>query len=71
MIPEWHKKYGPLLHVKMGVQDWIFIGDPQIAHDIFVSNGASTSGRPHTTFGYDIAGAGERYKTRARYNNLP
>lgn len=46
MISEWHKKYGPLLHVKMGVLDWIFVGDPQIAHGIFVSNGASTSGRP-------------------------
>lgn len=38
------------MRVNMGVQRWIFISDPQIAHEIFVSHGVITSDRPYTEF---------------------
>jgi hypothetical protein len=59
-ITEWHRKLGPILRIKMGIQDWVFISDPNIAHDIFVSQGAITSGRPFITFGNGIVGEGNR-----------
>lgn len=59
-ITEWHRKLGPILRIKMGVQDWVFISDPNIAHDIFVSQGAITSGRPIINFDSCIIGEGER-----------
>ncbi|KAI7872656.1 cytochrome P450 [Spinellus fusiger] len=47
---EWHQKLGPLLHIKMGVQDILFISDPNIAHEIFTVNGGITSLRPSNKF---------------------
>ncbi|KAI9300742.1 cytochrome P450 [Cunninghamella echinulata] len=44
----------------MGHQKWIVISDPFIAHDIFTTNGAYTSGRPSGTFGHDIYGRNGR-----------
>ncbi|KAG2225134.1 hypothetical protein INT45_011817, partial [Circinella minor] len=44
---EWHKEYGPLIQIKMGVKQWIIIGDRQIANDILKVKGAATSGRPY------------------------
>ncbi|KAI7864070.1 hypothetical protein BDF14DRAFT_1272352 [Spinellus fusiger] len=49
-IHEWHKELGPIVHVKMGVQDFIFISDPIIAHEIFSVNGSITSLRPANNF---------------------
>ncbi|KAI8982619.1 cytochrome P450 [Pilobolus umbonatus] len=43
---DWHKRYGPILHVLMGIQHWIFIDDPYLAHHLFVTNGAVCSNRP-------------------------
>jgi hypothetical protein len=34
----------------MGVQEWIMISDPYLAHKIFVTNGADTSERPYNSF---------------------
>ncbi|KAI7864553.1 cytochrome P450 [Spinellus fusiger] len=34
----------------MGVQDFIIISDPGLAHKVFVTNGVSTSSRPHNKF---------------------
>ncbi|KAI7871317.1 cytochrome P450 [Spinellus fusiger] len=49
-IHEWHKELGPFLHVKMGVQDFIFISDPIIAHEAFNVNGSITTLRPPFKF---------------------
>lgn len=45
----------------MGVQNWVFIGDPFIAHDIYMVNGAKTSGRPLGSYGSDIYAMKGRY----------
>ncbi|KAL0082071.1 cytochrome P450, partial [Phycomyces blakesleeanus] len=37
----------------MGAQHWIMISDPYIAHEIFVKNGAKTSGRHEHSFSYE------------------
>ncbi|KAI7866128.1 cytochrome P450 [Spinellus fusiger] len=44
---------GPILHIKMGIQDFIFVSDPDIAHEIFNINGSITSLRPPNKFGDD------------------
>lgn len=44
----------------MGVQDWVFIGDPEMAHELFMSKGSVTSGRPFFTYGTGYHGEGER-----------
>lgn len=48
---QWHSQLGPILKVKMGVQTWIIVDDPYLAHKIFVTNGADTSFRPPNVFG--------------------
>ncbi|KAG2230874.1 hypothetical protein INT48_003037 [Thamnidium elegans] len=67
-ITEWHKELGPILKVKMGVQDWVFISDPMIAQEIMATQGAITSGRPYLTFGNGISGKGGRGIVFADYN---
>ncbi|KAI7871296.1 cytochrome P450 [Spinellus fusiger] len=47
---KWHKELGPILHIKMGVQDFIFISDPIIAHEVFNVNGSITTSRPPNKF---------------------
>ncbi|KAI7904795.1 cytochrome P450 [Cokeromyces recurvatus] len=59
-ITEWHRQLGPILRIQMGVQDWVFISDPYMAHDLFATQGTITSGRPYLTFGNGIAGIGGR-----------
>jgi hypothetical protein len=60
-IAEWHAKYGPIIRVRMGVQTWIMIGDPTLAHELFVSNGIESNGRLYTTYGSKYYSAGQRY----------
>ncbi|KAI8982594.1 cytochrome P450 [Pilobolus umbonatus] len=43
---DWHNRYGPLMHIRMGVQHWLLAGDPYFAHKLFVTNGAASSSRP-------------------------
>ncbi|KAI9258926.1 cytochrome P450 [Phascolomyces articulosus] len=57
---EWHKKYGPLIQIKMGVKPWIVIGDRQIANDILKVRGAATSGRQYHIFLFEYYGLGQR-----------
>lgn len=55
----------------MGVQDWIFVSEPEVAQDLFATQGSITSGRPHIVYGNGIYGEGERYIfTRAKCNNF-
>ncbi|KAI9282685.1 cytochrome P450 [Sporodiniella umbellata] len=59
-VTKWHKQLGPIVRVKMGVQDWVFIGDREMAYDIFALNGTKSSGRPLSTFNYHIHSKGDR-----------
>ncbi|KAI7867272.1 cytochrome P450 [Spinellus fusiger] len=55
---------GPILHIKIGVNNTIFISDPIIAHEIFNINGRITSLRPLSKFGngvYNMNGRGMIY----------
>lgn len=56
VIAKWHKEFGHILKLSMGIQTWIMVDDPVLAHKIFVSNGAVASNRPHVTFAYDYYG---------------
>jgi hypothetical protein len=47
---KWHAEYGPIIRVRMGVQNFIFISDPYLANKIFSGFGAHSSGRPYSTF---------------------
>jgi hypothetical protein len=42
----------------MGAQNWIMISDPTLCHGVLGKNGKSTSGRPYSTYGYEIYGRG-------------
>ncbi|KAG1442411.1 hypothetical protein G6F56_011071 [Rhizopus delemar] len=57
-VSEWHKELGPIFRIKMGVQHWVFIGDPEAAHDILMTQGSLTSGRPFVTYGTKHHGEG-------------
>ncbi|KAI8982678.1 cytochrome P450 [Pilobolus umbonatus] len=47
-IMDWHRKNGPIVHFRMGVQHWVSISDPLLAHKVFVTHGAESSSRPQT-----------------------
>ncbi|KAI8886334.1 cytochrome P450 [Backusella circina FSU 941] len=50
-VARWHDELNsPLIRLKMGVQEWIMISDPYLAHKIFVTNGVDTSSRPFNSF---------------------
>ncbi|KAI8883842.1 cytochrome P450 [Backusella circina FSU 941] len=49
-ISKWHDQYGPIIRVKMGIQNWIFVSDPLLAQKIFVGSGIYSSARPYSTF---------------------
>ncbi|KAI8986528.1 cytochrome P450 [Pilobolus umbonatus] len=51
-IAAWHEELGPIIRIRMGVQNWISISDAQLAHKIFVSNGVNASNRPKAIFHY-------------------
>ncbi|SAL97641.1 hypothetical protein [Absidia glauca] len=49
-VTEWQKELGPIIKLKMGIQTWFMIADPQLAHEIFVTRGLTTSDRPYHTY---------------------
>ncbi|KAI9490810.1 cytochrome P450 [Zychaea mexicana] len=49
-IAKWQKELGLIMCVNMGVKPWIFLSDPDLAHDLFCKNGSATSNRPFQTF---------------------
>ncbi|KAI9282569.1 cytochrome P450 [Sporodiniella umbellata] len=57
---EWHKELGSIFQINAGVQHWIVIGDPIVAHDIFVSKGATSSGRASSAYAFHIHGENNR-----------
>lgn len=60
IFTKWHHEYGPIFRIKMGVQNWLILGNAQIAHDILVSKGSVTVGRPEQTFLTKVHGKGGR-----------
>ncbi|KAI8879367.1 cytochrome P450, partial [Backusella circina FSU 941] len=69
-LAKWHKENGPIIKLKMGIQNWISIDDPKLAQELFAHNGTHSSSRPLTNFGlhysYNQRGVsfanGERWK---------
>ncbi|KAJ8654226.1 hypothetical protein O0I10_010048 [Lichtheimia ornata] len=59
-ITEWHKKYGPIIRVNFGVQSWVMISDPYIAHELFSTKGSVTSGRPWQLYSHQYYAPGQR-----------
>ncbi|KAI9274021.1 cytochrome P450 [Helicostylum pulchrum] len=57
-IQKWHKELGPIINLKMGIQNWIAVDDPVLAHKIFVTNGIDTSYRPHNAYAFNILCSG-------------
>ncbi|KAI9300930.1 cytochrome P450 [Cunninghamella echinulata] len=49
-IAKWHREYGPIINIKMGVQNYITISDPELAHELLVTHGIETSDRPDNTY---------------------
>lgn len=49
-IQKWHSEVGPIYQLRMGVQNWIMVDDPEIAHKIFVTNGVNSSHRPESAY---------------------
>ncbi len=41
----WAQKYGPLFSLFLGIQLFVVISDPRIAHDLLVTNGRIFSSR--------------------------
>lgn len=52
-VSKWHKELGPIIRLRMGVQTWITVDDPILAHKIFVSQGVESSHRPEPIYGYN------------------
>ncbi|CAO3645253.1 unnamed protein product [Cunninghamella blakesleeana] len=59
-VKKWHEKYGPIISVKMGVQKFVMLSDPHLAHEIFVTKGTHTSDRPYNTYMSDYYSHGGR-----------
>lgn len=58
-IAKWHHELGPIVKIHVGVRTWISVSDRNLAHKIFVTNGAKTSYRPHSTYAYYYCQKGE------------
>ncbi|KAI7872818.1 cytochrome P450 [Spinellus fusiger] len=45
---------GPILQIKVGVQTWVLVNNPNLAHELFCTQGKFTSSRPAHAFSRDI-----------------
>lgn len=57
-VAKWHEELGPIIKLRMGVQNWIMVNDPILAHKIFVVRGAETSHRPYNTYAHSNTALG-------------
>ncbi|KAG2200914.1 hypothetical protein INT47_003149 [Mucor saturninus] len=55
-VHAWHQELGPIIQLNMGVQTWIMVADPVLAHKIMVVNGTKSAFRPYSHFSYYIHG---------------
>lgn len=53
-ISKWHKELGPIIELRMGVQTWVSIDSPDLAHKVMVTNGGKTSHRNESEFGFNL-----------------
>ncbi|KAI9020073.1 cytochrome P450 [Phycomyces nitens] len=53
-VEKWHQESGPIIHITLGIQHWVIISDPFIAHDLFSRNGIKASGRQRHFFTHEI-----------------
>ncbi|CAO3645431.1 unnamed protein product [Cunninghamella blakesleeana] len=60
VVKKWHEQYGPIISVGMGVQNFVMIADPKLAHEVFVTKGTYTSDRPYNTYMSDYYSHGGR-----------
>ncbi|KAK4512490.1 uncharacterized protein ATC70_003191 [Mucor velutinosus] len=58
-IAEWHKELGPILKVKMGNEDWIYVADAGMAYELFTLEDSLTSNSLHFMCGDAIYGGEE------------
>ncbi|KAG2205811.1 hypothetical protein INT47_003994 [Mucor saturninus] len=49
-VSQWHKELGPIIKFRMGVQTWVSIDSPELAHKVMVTNGSKTSHRNENEF---------------------
>ncbi|KAI8139124.1 cytochrome P450 [Fennellomyces sp. T-0311] len=59
-MTKWHNELGPIIQLRMGVQRWIVLNDPKMAHEVFVTNGQVASSRPFMSFTYQVYAKGGR-----------
>ncbi|KAL0094842.1 hypothetical protein J3Q64DRAFT_1716144 [Phycomyces blakesleeanus] len=51
-VQKWHQQLGPIIRLDMGVQPWVLINDPYLAHELFVRNGINSSDRHKHSYAY-------------------
>ncbi|KAI9491715.1 cytochrome P450 [Zychaea mexicana] len=59
-ITEMQQRHGPIMRIYMGVQPWVMISDPLIAHEIFMTKGSITSGRPFQLYTHNYYSINQR-----------
>ncbi|KAI7896202.1 cytochrome P450 [Mucor mucedo] len=53
-VSQWHKNLGPIIQFHMGVQTWVSIDSPDLAHKVMVTNGSKSSQRNESEFGFNL-----------------
>ncbi|KAL0095299.1 cytochrome P450 [Phycomyces blakesleeanus] len=53
-VEEWHQECGPIIHLTLGVQHWVIVSDPYIAHELLSRNGVKASGRQRHYFTHEV-----------------
>jgi cytochrome P450 len=59
-LQKWAQQYGELFRVKLGTQNWVFVGGPDAVREIFDKQSAITSGRAPMPVASDILSGGNR-----------
>ncbi|KAI9282733.1 cytochrome P450 [Sporodiniella umbellata] len=66
----WHEQTGSIYKLQVGSQLWIMVGDPFLAHDIFVKSGSSTSSRPYNRFATETYSKNHRGIIFGQYGSI-
>lgn len=54
VISGWAREYGPIVHSRIGVSDWIFINSPVVAKELMDRRGSKYSDRPFMPMAFDV-----------------
>ncbi|CDH53497.1 cytochrome p450 [Lichtheimia corymbifera JMRC:FSU:9682] len=57
---QWHKRYGPIILIQMGVKQMVSISDPFIAQEVLGTNGSLAANRPYNKYMTKLFGKNER-----------